>query len=43
MPTGCNIRISAQEDYLVGSGAIEAGCKSVTGSRLKRSGMFRTA
>jgi hypothetical protein len=25
-----------------GSGVIEAGCKTVIGSRLKRSGMFRT-
>ena len=28
--------------FFVGSGVIEAGCKSVVGARLKRSGMFWT-
>ena len=28
--------------FFVGSGVIEAGCKSVIGARLKRSGMFWT-
>ena len=28
--------------FFVGSGVIEAGCKSVVGQRLKRSGMFWT-
>jgi len=30
------------QDLFVGSGVIEAGCKTVIGSRLKRSGMFWT-
>ncbi len=30
------------QHLLVGSGALEAGCKTVTASRLKRSGMFWT-
>lgn len=30
------------EHLFVGSGVIEAGCKTVIGSRLKRSGMFWT-
>jgi hypothetical protein len=29
-----------QQNLFVGSGVIEAGCKTVMGSRLKRSGMF---
>ncbi len=29
-----------QKGFFVGSGVIEAGCKSVVGARLKRSGMF---
>lgn len=28
--------------FFVGSGVVEAGCKQVIGSRLKRSGMFWT-
>ena len=31
-----------KKGFFVGSGVIEAGCKSVIGSRLKRSGMFWT-
>ncbi len=31
-----------QKGFFVGSGVIEAGCKSVVGARLKRSGMFWT-
>lgn len=31
-----------EQKLFVGSGVIEAGCKTVMGSRLKRSGMFRT-
>ena len=31
-----------EKGLFVGSGVIEAGCKSVVGSRLKRSGMFWT-
>jgi hypothetical protein len=31
-----------QKGFFVGSGVIEAGCKSVVGHRLKRSGMFWT-
>ena len=31
-----------RKGFFVGSGVIEAGCKSVVGSRLKRSGMFWT-
>lgn len=31
-----------EKGFLVGSGVVEAGCKSVIGSRLKRSGMFWT-
>jgi hypothetical protein len=31
-----------RQHLFVGSGVIEAGCKSVVGSRLKRSGMFWT-
>ena len=31
-----------RQHLFVGSGVIEAGCKSVIGSRLKRSGMFWT-
>jgi hypothetical protein len=31
-----------QQNLLVGSGVIEAGCKTVIGSRLKPSGMFWT-
>lgn len=31
-----------RQDLFVGSGVIEAGCKTVIGSRLKRSGMFWT-
>ena len=31
-----------REHLFVGSGVIEAGCKTVIGSRLKRSGMFWT-
>jgi hypothetical protein len=30
------------QNLFVGSGVIEAGCKTVMGSRLKRSGMFWT-
>ena len=30
------------QHLFVGSGVIEAGCKTVVGSRLKRSGMFWT-
>ena len=30
------------QNLFVGSGVIEAGCKTVIGSRLKRSGMFWT-
>ena len=29
-----------KEGYFIGSGVIEAGCRTVVGSRLKRSGMF---
>ena len=32
-----------RQQLFVGSGVIEAGCKTVAGSRLKRSGMFCTA
>ena len=32
-----------RQHLFVGSGVIEAGCKTVIGSRLKQSGMFRTA
>ena len=32
-----------RQHLFVGSGVIEAGCKSVIGSRLKQSGMFWTA
>lgn len=32
----------SKQDLFVGSGVIEAGCKTVMGSRLKRSGMFWT-
>ncbi len=31
-----------EQDLFVGSGVVEAGCKSVIGARLKRSGMFWT-
>jgi hypothetical protein len=31
-----------QKVFFVGSGVIEAGCKSAVGARLKRSGMFWT-
>ena len=31
-----------KKGFFVGSGVVEAGCKSVIGSRLKRSGMFWT-
>jgi hypothetical protein len=31
-----------RQDLFVGSGVIEAGCKTVIGSRLERSGMFCT-
>jgi hypothetical protein len=31
-----------RQHLFVGSGVIEAGCKTVIGSRLKRSGMFWT-
>ena len=31
-----------EKGFFVGSGVVEAGCKSVIGSRLKRSGMFWT-
>jgi hypothetical protein len=31
-----------RQDLFVGSGVIEAGCKTVVGSRLKRSGMVWT-
>ena len=31
-----------KQDLFVGSGVVEAGCKTVIGSRLKRSGMFWT-
>ena len=31
-----------RQHLFVGSGGIEAGCKTVIGSRLKRSGMFGT-
>jgi hypothetical protein len=31
-----------EQHLFVGSGVIEAGCKSVIGSRLKQSGMFWT-
>jgi hypothetical protein len=31
-----------REELFVGSGVIEAGCKTVVGSRLKQSGMFCT-
>ena len=31
-----------RQHLFVGSGVIEAGCKTVVGSRLKHSGMFRT-
>jgi hypothetical protein len=31
-----------EQGFFVGSGVIEAGCKSITGARLKRSGMFWT-
>ena len=31
-----------KQNLFVGSGVIEAGCKSVIGSRLKQSGMFWT-
>jgi hypothetical protein len=31
-----------KQGLFVGSGVIEAGCKTVMGSRLKRSGMFWT-
>ena len=30
------------QHFFVGSGVIEAGCKTVIGSRLKQTGMFRT-
>jgi hypothetical protein len=29
-----------QQGFFIGSGVIEAGCKTVIGTRLKRSGMF---
>ena len=31
-----------RQDLFVGSGVLEAGCKTVIGSRLQRSGMFGT-
>jgi hypothetical protein len=31
-----------EQGLFVGSGVIEAGCKSITGVRLKQSGMFWT-
>src|SRR5580765_1772493 len=37
--TECNIQNSASRVF-VGSGVIEAACKTVIGSRLKQSGMF---
>ena len=38
-PTACTTRASAPCGLFVGSGAVEAGCKSVIGQRLKLSGM----
>jgi hypothetical protein len=42
MPNACAIPSFAACNLFVGSGVIEAGCKTVIGSRLKQSGMFRT-
>jgi len=36
---GCNTSVSASRDC-IGSGVIEAGCKTIVGSRCKQSGMF---
>jgi len=33
-------RYFRQQGYFIGSGVIEAGCKTVVGRRLKQSGMF---
>ena len=34
--------IFRKQHLFIGSGVIEAGCKTITGSRLKQSGMFWT-
>ena len=33
-------RTFQRKGYFIGSGVVEAGCKSVIGKRLKQSGMF---
>lgn len=42
MASGCAIRRCANEKLFVGSGVVEAGCKTVVSTRLKHSGGFRT-
>jgi hypothetical protein len=45
MPNACatpNSAASTCQHLFVSSGVIEAGCKTVVGSRLKQSGMFWT-
>ncbi len=41
MPRGCATRnLGGRQGLFVGSGVIEAGCRTVIAPRLKRSGMF---
>ena len=38
--TGCSMAPSARQGFFIGSGVVEAGCKTVIGARCKQSGMF---
>jgi len=40
--SGCDYPKFRADHLFIGSGVIEAGCKTVIGSRLKKSGMFWT-
>ena len=37
---GCNMEPSGRKGYFIGSGVVEAGCKTLIGGRCKQSGMF---